>query len=88
MFNVTNCKHINVLLPCRELDLAATANLHRWEIVLGEHDLTIVSGTETRHSVTQVIRHPGHTVPTETFSNDIALLRISPQAKVHINIAL
>ena len=70
------------LFSCR-VDFAASAHLFRWRLVLGEHDVSITEGTETFHSVTQVIRHPAFTVPTETYSNDVALLRISPQATVH-----
>ena len=70
------------LFPCR-VDFADSAHLFRWRLVLGEHDISKTEGTETIHKITEVIRHPHFTVSTLTYSNDVALLKISPQATVH-----
>ena len=77
-------RYSTFLFPYR-VDFAESAHLSRWRLVLGEHDVSKTEGTETFHSVTQVIRHPDFTVPTQTYSNDVALLKISPQATVYLN---
>ena len=56
-------------------NLMAPQNIN---VILGEHDLSIISGTEQNRSISQVIRHPDY--DPQTADNDIALLRLSTPA--------